>query len=74
MRIAFTVTAADVKAEAARRIEARWPLWKQLNLSREGGIAMDEMHAGIDAIRAASNALEAQDPIPADYRADHHWS
>ena len=28
----------------------------------------------INAIRAASDALEALDPIPADYADDHHWT
>lgn len=29
--------------------------------------------AAIKAIRAASNTLEAMDPIPADFRADSYW-
>ncbi len=28
----------------------------------------------LEAIRAASNRLEAIKPVPADYAADHHWS
>lgn len=45
------------KAEAARRIEAIAPIWKQANLFRDSGLAAPEF-AMIDAVRAASNALE----------------
>ena len=62
---------AAIKAEAARRIETCYPLWKQINIAREGGAAAEEMARFIDAIRAASNALEA-DP-PADFTAEQHW-
>jgi hypothetical protein len=62
-----------VKAEAARRIEERYPLWKQLNAIRSGGTGLATMTAFIDAIRAASNSLEAMKPIPHDFAADHHW-
>ena len=55
----FTVN--YVKAEAARRIKAFAPLWRQLNAMREGDTALFEQ---IDAIRAASDKLEALDPIP----------
>ena len=45
-----------IKAEAARRIAAVVPLHKQLNALREGS---DPGWARIDAIRDASNAIEA---------------
>lgn len=63
-------TIAQVKAEAGRRIEASYPLWKQLTIMRSGdGLAA--MATFIDAVRAASNALEAT--LPTDYQADAHW-
>lgn len=60
----------QVRAEAERRILERYPIWKQMNLIRVGDAAMG---AYIDAVRAASNELEAADPIPADFRDDRHW-
>lgn len=74
MRFEVLVTPALVKAEAARRIEARYPAWRQLNVLGEGGAALAEMQAFINPIRAASNALEALNPIPVDFSADHHWT
>ena len=35
--------------------------------------ALEQFDEGIEAIRAASNALEPMDPIPADFTADNHW-
>ncbi|WP_173087386.1 hypothetical protein [Devosia sp. 1635] len=72
MRHEVKVTPAHVKAEAARRIEERYPLWKQLNILREGGD--ESMVAFIDGIRDRSNRLEAKVPIPPDYQSDHHWN
>lgn len=84
-------TAADVKAEAARRILAIIPEWKQRNLTaRAAELAKkgeadwtqaeaDEWAAGqalwdqVKAIRAKSDAIEALDPIPADFADDSHW-
>ena len=34
---------------------------------------LERMNAAIDAIRAASDSLEAMNPIPADFAADGHW-
>lgn len=85
-------TAAAVKAEAARRILAILPEWKQRNLTaRAAELAKigeanwtqaeaDEWAAGqalwdqVKAIRAASDNIEAMDPIPSDYTADSYWS
>jgi hypothetical protein len=74
MRFDILVTADMVKAEANRRIEAVYPLWKQANVLRQGGPAVETMGAFIDAVRAASDALEAQVIIPADFAADHYWT
>ena len=71
MRFERPILPEHVKAEAARRIEARYPVWGQVNIMREGGV--DEMGAFIDQMRAASNALEALKPIPPDFRNDRHW-
>lgn len=46
------------KAEAGRRIDAIAPLWRQTNLLRDVGPGAPEF-AAIDAVRAASNRLEA---------------
>lgn len=73
MKVHVAVTAADVKAEAARRILARYPLWKQINIIREGDVALAEMSAFIDRIRVQSDALEALVPIPVTFREDKHW-
>lgn len=84
-------TAADVKAEAMRRILAICPEWKQRNLTAQASIlaekgrdnwtadelaawnAGEAIWASIKAIRAASDVIEAMDPIPADYAADSRW-
>ncbi|MES2173292.1 MAG: hypothetical protein V4523_05025 [Pseudomonadota bacterium] len=50
----------STKREAARRIEAIAPLWRQLNDSRKPGAQADQRFAAIDAIRAASDAIEAE--------------
>lgn len=71
MRIEFLVTPAHVKAEAQRRIEARYPMWRQLNVLAEGGGA--EMARWIKQIRDSSNRIETMVPIPSDFAKDHHW-
>lgn len=65
------VCVADIKAEARRRILDRYPTWRQLNIIRDGGSDLDVMSAYIDAVRNASNALEAS--LPSDYTADSRW-
>ncbi len=65
----------EVKAEARRRIEAAWPIYKQLNLQAEGGQAFIDMRAEIDAIRARSDVLEVGDILdPITLRADATWA
>ena len=64
------VTPEMVKAEARRRILNIAPEWQQLNAIREGEFAM---FVKIDAIRSASDALEAMMPIPPDYQSDTYW-
>lgn len=66
-------TAADVREEASRRILARYPLHKQLNIIREAGEGLAEMSAFIDATRQRCAELEVQAPIPATFRDDKHW-
>lgn len=51
---------AEVRAEAARRIEAVAPLWRQQNDLREPSEAGAARFAEIDRIRAASNRFEAE--------------
>lgn len=62
-----------VKQHAQTLIVQRYPLWKQANIDRDGGKPQSEMVAFIDAIRAASNRIEAMDPIPADYTNSIYW-
>ena len=50
---------AAVKREAARRIDAVSPIWRQLNDARAGGSDAEARFAQIDAIRAASQQIEA---------------
>ncbi len=86
-------TAAKIKAEAGRRILARFPDWKQANMTARGvelvGIrvvagtwtpeeaaeaeALGTAWDWIKAVRAASDALEALDPIPADIAGAALW-
>jgi hypothetical protein len=73
MRFEVHVKADDLKAEAARRIEARYPLWKQVNIISEGGAAHAEMRTFIDGVRSASDRIEARGTIRADFRDDTHW-
>jgi hypothetical protein len=47
-----------IKREAARRIEAVAPVWRQINDSRAPSPEGARRFAQIDAIRAASNAFE----------------
>jgi len=53
---------ARTKREAARRIEAIAPLWQQLNDSRAHPQLpeVEARFAAIDAVRAASNAIETK--------------
>lgn len=46
-----------IRQEAARRIDQRFPVWKQINALREH---RDPGFHEIDAIRAASNLIESQ--------------
>lgn len=73
MRLHNPVTPAMVNAEAGRRIEARYPLYRQLNIIRGGGEDLAAMSDWIDAVRGAAHALTSSTPIPGDYAADRHW-
>lgn len=53
---ALSACVHEIKREAARRIDARMPLWRQLNAVRDG---TDPGFHQIDAIRAASNLIES---------------
>lgn len=86
-------TAADVKAEAYRRIVAIVPEWKQRNLLAQATLLDKQIADGtplttpqqaewdageaiwdqIAAIRAASDVIEAMDPIPPDFQDDSYW-
>lgn len=84
---------ASVKAEASRRILARYPDWQQRNMTARGiELLSQKLVAGdwteaeaseagalqtawgwIRAVRAASDALGALEPIPADFADDSRW-
>lgn len=49
-----------VKRHAARRIDAIAPIWRQLNDQRAPSREGEARFAAIDAIRAASDAIEAE--------------
>ena len=50
----------QAKREAARRIDAVAPIWRQMNDMRAPGPDADARFAAIDAIRAASTLIERQ--------------
>jgi hypothetical protein len=72
-----TALVRAVKRQAARRIDAVSPVWRQLNDQRAPSPAGDQRFAAIDAIRAASDAIEAEiaaatgDALAAIDPADH---
>ena len=51
---------ADINWFAGQHIEKYYPLWKQSNITREGGDDLTTMNTFINAVRAWSN----QDPLP----------
>ena len=73
MKFEIGVTKAMVKAEAERRIIARYPLGKQNTIIMRCGADRDDMHAFIEAVIAASHRIEAMKPLPHDFVADHYW-
>ena len=64
---------AGIKAEARRRIEATGLPWMVEREVSGGDPVPQTVKDQAAAIRAASDALEAMDPIPADYADDGHW-
>lgn len=68
------ITDEMVKAEAERRIIARYPLGKQNTIMMRGGSERDDMQTFIEAMIAASHRIELMRPIPPDFAADHHWN
>ena len=51
---------ADINWFAGQHIEKYYPLWKQSNITREGGDNLTTMTTFIDSVRAWAN----QDPLP----------
>ena len=51
-----------------RKGESNWTADEQTEAT-----SLDAVWAWIKSVRAASDALEALDPIPADYVADRYW-
>lgn len=65
------ITAADVKIEAGRRLSGTD--WYVIRAAEGGAAVLETVAAYRAAVRAASNEIEAQDPIPADYADDSYW-
>jgi hypothetical protein len=74
MRRSLGITLDMVKAEAQRRITARYPLGKQNTIMLRAGAERDDMHAFIETIIAASHRLEAMSTVPYDYESDTYWT
>lgn len=86
------LSVAGIKKEAARRILAILPEWKQRNLTAQAAVLSEKGRANwtdaeadawdagaaiwaeVSGIRAASNDLEALDPIPDDYTDNKYWT
>lgn len=68
----LSVLISNASREAIRllRIKAERP-WTAEEAARAA--ALEAADAAIEAIRAASNTLEAMQPVPADYRDDGRW-
>lgn len=50
----------DIRTIAADKIASIAPVWKQVNLTREGGPKANSIFSRIDAIRTYSDSLEAE--------------
>jgi hypothetical protein len=53
---------ADINWFAGQHIEKYYPIWKQNNVTREGGAAATTMSTFIDAVRAWSNTESLPNP------------
>jgi len=53
---------ADINWFAGQHIEKYYPLWKQNNITREGGDNLTTMNTFIDAVRAWANQETLPDP------------
>lgn len=49
---------SSIKSKAGALIEEKYPLYKQLNIIRAGGVDLETMTTYIDKIRAISNEAE----------------
>jgi hypothetical protein len=65
------VTKRQVKEHAARLLS--YTDWYALRRADTGEEMPEGVQAYRAAVRAASDALEAMQPIPADYQAAQHW-
>ena len=64
-------TIAEVKAEAARRLAPTD--WYVIRAAEGGTPVPSDVLAYRAAVRAASNDIEAMEPIPADLANDSYW-
>lgn len=62
----------SVKSEARRRIEDKWPIWKQINIKIEDNLLFEEMREEINFIRNRSNEIEEMENI-LDVSDDNLW-
>ncbi len=83
-RIIAIAGASDLMSCLTKQLNAQMRAAELINIKAEGGTLTAEQEAeaaalqaladAIKAIRAASNVIEAMDPIPADFAADARWS
>ncbi|MBI1386717.1 MAG: hypothetical protein GC150_17580 [Rhizobiales bacterium] len=66
------IVIANASREAIRLLRKGAENWTPDEAAR--ATQLEAVDAAIEAIRSASNALEAMDPIPEDYADDARWS
>jgi len=72
--VAPPVSGEQVKAEAARRIEAIIPRW-MIDREMTGGTPVpQELKDAAATVRTRSGEIEAMESIPQDYVDDKYWS
>ena len=82
-RIIAIAGASDLMSCLTKQLNAQMRAAELINIKAEGRALTAEQEAetaalqaladAIKAIRAASNVIEAMDPIPADFAADARW-
>lgn len=66
------IIVSNANREAIRLLRKGEPNWSEAERVRAA--QLEEVDQQLEIIRAASNALEAADPVPGDYADDRHWA